>query len=246
MSRYKLTLAYDGTAFFGSQRQAHRRTVQAELEKAARRLGWKGTGILLAGRTDSGVHATGQIAALDLSWMHPPEALRDALNASLPRDLVVSEVESVADGFHPRFDATRRRYRYDVRCDQIRHPLADRMAWRVWPAVCVGALNLVARRFLGQHDFGAFGSASRKGAGTVRTVYGSKWTSADDLLRYEISADGFLYRMVRRLVFVQVALQQGRCSEQALWDALENGQRGRDVPAGTAPAAGLVLVEVTF
>src|SRR5512143_300598 len=135
MARFKLTLAYDGTAFFGSQRQARRRTVQSELEQAARRVGWKGTSLMLAGRTDTGVHAVGQVAALDLDWRHEPAALRDALNARLPADLVVRDAQPVAEEFHPRFDAVSRRYRYAVRCAALRDPLEDRLAWRVWPPV---------------------------------------------------------------------------------------------------------------
>ena len=116
MARYKLTLAYDGAAFFGSQRQARRRTVQAELERAVRRLGWRGSSVVLAGRTDAGVHAMGQVAALDLEWVHGEEALRDAINAALPLEMVVTAAQIAGEDFHPRFDAVSRRYRYDVRC----------------------------------------------------------------------------------------------------------------------------------
>jgi len=246
MARYKLTLAYDGTAFFGSQRQARRRTVQSELERAARQVGWRGSALALAGRTDSGVHAAGQVAAVDLDWNHGPEALRDALNANLSHDVVVIEAQPVDDAFHPRFDAISRHYRYDVLCAAIRHPLEDRTAWRVWPAVRLGDLNRAARLALGTHEFGAFGSAARKGGGSSRTVTTSHWTGENGLYRYDIVADGFLYRMVRRLVSVQVAVGQGRCSEQALRAALETGRRVPGLPAGTAPAQGLRLLEVNY
>ena len=116
MARYKLILAYDGSAFAGSQRQASGaksrtgkgRTVQGELENALRGLGWQGRSVLLAGRTDAGAHASGQVAAVDLEWAHSPAALRDALNARLPFELVVRDAEAVDAGFHPRFDATSR------------------------------------------------------------------------------------------------------------------------------------------
>lgn len=246
MARYKLTLAYDGTDFYGSQRQSGRRTVQAELEKAARQIGWDARSIILAGRTDTGVHAIGQIAAVDLEWRHTPEALRDGLNANLPQDLAVMQVERVHDGFHPRFDAVSRRYRYDLRCAQLRHPLEDRLAWRVWPAPKLVRLNRAAHLFVGEHDFGAFGSPARKGAGTRRKVTLSKWVSVGDALRYEIAADGFLFRMVRRLVYLQVAVGQGRCTQEALSEALAKG-RGASAPlSGTAPARGLRLVGVEY
>jgi len=246
MARYKLILAYDGTGFFGSQRQARRRTVQSELEKAARKLGWNGAGFMLAGRTDTGVHASGQVAAFDLDWRHSPEALGDALNAGLPADLVVVEAREVAGGFHPRFDAVSRRYRYDIRCGARRDPLEDHLVWRVWPSVNQRDLNRVARLFIGSHDFAAFGSPARKGGATRRTVTESRWTSEGSHLRFQISADGFLYRMVRRLVFVQVAAGQGRCSEMALREALKDGRRLAGLPAGTAPACGLRLAEVKY
>ena len=248
MARYKLILAYDGAAFHGSQRQARRRTVQADLERALRRLGWRGPSVVLAGRTDAGVHAMGQVAAVDLEWAHGEESLRDAINAALPLEMVVTEVHPAAEDFHPRFGALSRRYRYDVRCAPLRHPLDDRFVWRVWPAVERGALDRAARLVLGTHDFGGVGTAARKGGSTVRAVKASAWSAVGSVLSYEIVADGFLYRMVRRLVFLQVAVGQGKCSEQALADALRTGARTKTkgLPAGTAPADGLKLMEVKY
>ena len=118
--------------------------------------------------------------------------------------------------------------------------------WRVWPAVERAALDRAARLVLGTHDFGAFGSAPRKGGRTVRTVEASAWSSIGRVLSYEIVADGFLYRMVRRLVFLQVAVGQGKCSEQVLGEALRTGRRVQGLPAGTAPADGLTLMEVKY
>ena len=114
MVRYQIIIAYDGTDFSGSQKQANSRTVQDELEKALQKLEWKGKSVLLAGRTDTGVHASGQVAAFDLEWKHSLCDLRNALNANLPMDISVRQVESVNSGFHPRFDANWRRYRYRI------------------------------------------------------------------------------------------------------------------------------------
>lgn len=246
MARYKLTLAYDGSAFAGSQRQAHRRTVQSELERAARKLGWSGSAVILAGRTDAGVHADGQVAALDLTWRHDLQALRDALNAHLPQDLAVVGAEVAGESFHPRFDARSRRYRYDVRFGSVRHPLQDRLAWRVWPPVELSDLQRVAGLLAGNRDYGAFGSAARKGGDTRRTVVESAWSLQDSLLSYHVTADGFLYRMVRRLVYVQIAVGQGKCTETVVVQALEKGRRVPALPAGTAPPQGLRLMEVSY
>jgi tRNA pseudouridine38-40 synthase len=246
MERYKLILSYDGTAFSGSQRQAQRRTVQAELEKAVLGLSSKAGSVVMAGRTDAGVHAMGQVAALDLQWSHGPESLRDALNAKLPADMAVAAAEPVEVGFHPRFDAVSRRYRYQLLFRQIRDPLRERLAWRIWPPVSARELQDIARTFLGEHDFGAFGSAPHIGGATVRTVTVSEWTHANDECHFEIAANGFLYRMVRRLVFVQVALARGKCSKEAIARALENPRHRMIAPTGLAPAHGLTLVAVTY
>lgn len=128
----------------------------------------------------------------------------------------------------------------------VRHPLEDRRAWRIWPAVSLASLNRVARLLAGSHDFGAFGSPARSGGGTSRTLSLSEWTSDGGLLRYDIEADGFLFRMVRRLVFVQVAVAQGRCSDRVLRQALHEGRRPPGLAAGMAPAEALRLMEVRY
>ena len=256
MARYKLILAYDGAAFAGSQRQAaaahsrsgRGRTVQGELERALRDLGWHGRSVLLAGRTDAGVHASGQVAAVDLEWPHPAQALREALNARLPFELVVREAEAVEAGFHPRFDARSRHYRYSLFCGPVRDPLRERFAWRVWPAFDPELLQQAARLLVGRHDFGAFGSAPGKRGDTLRSVMLAEWRPSADrrTRRFEVAADAFLYRMVRRLVFVQVAVAQGRCTQDAVREALEGGARKAGLPAGLAPAHGLELVQVDY
>ncbi len=242
MARYQIIVAYDGTCFVGSQRQGRGRTVQGELERALRRIGWKGKSILLAGRTDSGTHASGQAAAFDLDWGHSPEDLLQALNANLPPDLAVRSLRAVSDDFHPRFDASSRRYRYRLFAQPIRDPLRERYAWRVWPPVA--DLTPLADLWPGRHDFAAFGAPPRAGGSTVRTVYSASWRQNDDEWLFEIEADAFLYRMVRRLVYLQAAVGQGRLSAESLRRALETGER---VPlAGLAPACGLTLVEVRY
>ena len=246
MARYKLILTYDGTAFAGSQRQVKHRTVQGELEKALKELDWSGRSVTLAGRTDTGVHASGQVAAFDLEWNHGLEHLRDALNANLPFEIAVKNVEVADAKFHPRFDATSRCYRYRLFCQNIRDPLREKMAWRVWPAFNSDVLIETAEVFLGQHDFSAFGSPSREQNSTTRTVMLSEWRRFDNEWQYEVRADAFLYRMVRRLVFVQVAIAQGKCLKETVVKALDRPQIRNEIPAGLAPAHGLTLVEVIY
>jgi len=245
MTRYQIVLAYDGSKFSGSQRQtAKSRTVQGEFEKSLRKLGWVGNSVILAGRTDTGVHAAGQVASFDIEWRHPLEELVTALNANLPLDIAARSAKVVPADFHPRFDAISRRYQYKIFCKPLRDPLRERYAWRVWPQVNGNNLHKAARFFLGQHDFAAFGSAPKRGNGTVRTVVKSSWESREDEWIFEVQADAFLYRMVRKLVFVQVAVGQERLSTDVIADAL-NGQL-QNIPGGLAPPNGLTLIEVTY
>lgn len=253
MARYKIIIAYDGTHFLGSQRQASSRTVQGEIEKALHELGWNGRTVYLAGRTDTGTHASGQVAAFDLDWCHGLDRLLRALNANLPQDLAVKDVAVVPEDFHPRFDASSRRYRYRLFCARMRDPLRERYAWRVWPAVT--GMESLAGMWIGRHDFAAFGSATRPEGSTERTVLSAKWQNDADEWIFEIQADAFLYRMVRRLVYVQVAVGQGRLQQETLVRALDgssgppcskDGNTSRSIPANLAPANGLTLLEVRY
>ena len=253
MARYQLTLAYDGADFFGSQRQAsptgaRKRTVQGELENALCQLEWTGRSVIMAGRTDTGVHATGQVASFDLDWPHSDEDLVRALNALLPADMAVHRAQLAHAKFHPRFDASARRYRYRLFCQPLRHPLRERFAWRVWPPISGEILSETAQLFLGTHDFSAFGSPTTPNGGTVRTVMKAEWSQAeeDGTWQFDVQADAFLYRMVRRLVFAQVAAAQGKVSAETISRLLAKQESAEKFPAGLAPAHGLTLVEVTY
>ncbi|MDD2922388.1 MAG: tRNA pseudouridine(38-40) synthase TruA [Anaerolineales bacterium] len=244
MARYQAILAYDGSGFQGSQRQANIRTVQGEFEKALGTLNWSAHAVILSGRTDSGVHATGQVVAFDLEWAHSADALLHALNANLPHDLAVRSLSLASEDFHPRFDAVSRKYRYRLFGDAIRDPLREKFLWRVHPPVDGNALSQNAGVFLGTHDFAAFGSPTTPKGTTTRTVTESEWKQMPDgEWRYEVRADAFLYRMVRRLVFAQVSLAQGRLSAADIQRAL--AKQGK-FPTGMAPAQGLTLVEVMY
>ncbi|MFO7584407.1 MAG: tRNA pseudouridine(38-40) synthase TruA [Anaerolineales bacterium] len=247
MARYQIILAYDGTDFYGSQRQAKARTVQGELENALRRIGWTGKSVLLAGRTDTGVHASGQVAALDFDgWRHSPAELLDALNSQLPRDMAAQSVTLAAEAFHPRFDAVARCYVYRIFFQPVRDPLRERFAWRIWPALEVESIREAASLLAGTHDFSAFGTPPRPESTTVRTISRAEWQIHDDELRFTVQAEAFLYRMVRRMTFVQVTVAQGKIPAQTIADVLTGSLSGERLPAGLAPAHGLCLVSVTY
>jgi tRNA pseudouridine38-40 synthase len=205
----------------------------------------------MAGRTDTGVHATGQVAAFDLDWSHSDEELLRALNAALPADMAVHQARMVHAKFHPRFDANSRRYRYRLFCQPLRDPLRERFSWRMWPTVPGDLLAEAAQLFLGTHDFSAFGSPTTPRGGTLRTVTKAEWSqSEEDEWHFDVQADAFLYRMVRRLVFVQVAVAQGKVSAEVVARSLANQataeKESHKIPAGLAPAHGLTLIEVVY
>jgi tRNA pseudouridine38-40 synthase len=257
MERYQVILAYDGSRFKGFQRQAKVRSVQGVVEEALRRLSWGGISILAAGRTDTGAHATGQVIAFDLDWDHDPQDLQQALNNHLPSDVVVQEVKRVNPSFHPRYDASWRRYNYRIYCQLVRQPLLDPYAWRVWPAVDLNVLREAAHPLVGTHDFGAFGTPSHSAGNTVRRVLESDWKQEAPYLIYEIKAHAFLYHMVRRVVFMQVRIAQRKLDITDLLYALDTASgdlhmkameqnSGKRLVHGLAPSQGLILAEVHY
>lgn len=243
-ARYKVVLAYDGTAFSGMQRQKSGRSVQVEVEAALRKMGWQGESILVAGRTDAGVHASGQVVAFDLAWKHSEQDLLNALNAGFPGDLAARLVERAPADFHPRYSAKLRRYEYRLFCQAQPDPLRERYAWRVWPAVKLEAMQQSAAALLGRHDFAAFGSPPKKGGSTVREVYEAGWQRvAEDEFLFSVAATSFLYHMVRRMVGLQVKIGQGLAGPEMVKNMLDDPG---SVVKELAPPQGLCLVAVDY
>jgi tRNA pseudouridine38-40 synthase len=243
MALYQVILAYDGTDFEGFQRQGSARTVQLVVENALRCLNWQGQTILASGRTDTGVHAAGQVIAFELDWEHSIEQLGRALNANLPHDVSVKSVETAAVDFHPRYSARARTYQYHIFCQPERHPLYDRFAWRVWPPVELQKLRSAANLLAGTHDFAAFGTPPKTGGRTERTVFQARWESQAGGLLFEVTANAFLYHMVRRMVYLQVRAGQNRLELERLEKAVLEAQ---PQTPGLAPSCGLVLWKVWY
>jgi tRNA pseudouridine38-40 synthase len=244
MARYKVILAYDGTEYQGFQKQAGVSTVQGVVEDALLKLEWDGAVFLAAGRTDAGVHASGQVIAFDIDWRHSPMELLRALNAYLPTNVAARDIRIANPGFHPRYDAVSRCYRYHIFCDALRSPLKERYAWRVWPRADLVRLHDAASMLTGSHDFSAFGSPPQPGGKTMRTVSRAEWFEEGSLLVFEIVSQAFLYHMVRRLVSFQVEIGQGRREVDQLEGYL--AAPSGEMVQGLAPAHGLVLVEVRY
>lgn len=246
MVRYQITLAYDGSNFSGSQKQANSRTVQGELEKALHEIGWMNKSVLMAGRTDAGVHADGQVVAFDFDeWNLSSEKLLNALNARLPNDVAIKKLQIAKPEFHPRFDAVSRTYRYRLFYNPIRDPLREKFEWHVWTKFDPNLLQESASCFLGKHDFSAFGSKTSPDGTTIRTITNCKWKKKpNNEYQFEVTADAFLYRMVRRMVHVQISVAQGKCSLKDIEQAL--AKKIVKLPSGLAPAHGLTLMKVDY
>lgn len=247
MRTRKLTVAYDGTAYAGWQRQRGPDTIQARLEAALEAIEGRGVTVHGAGRTDAGVHAVGQVASVALAHPIGDAALTRALNAALPADIRVRRVEAAPDGFHARYDALGKTYRYRIDRGPVADPLARRFAWHVPAPLDVDAMRVAAQALVGRHDFAAFQSASGAGSpvSTVRTIRALSIDAAPaPMLAVTVRGDGYLRHMVRAIVGTLVEVGRRRRAADGLAAVIASKRRGRAGP--TAPAHGLCLVQVDY
>jgi tRNA pseudouridine38-40 synthase len=251
MTRYRATLSYDGTQYCGFQRQLNARTIQAQVEEALTQVLGVPTQIVGAGRTDTGVHATGQVIAFDADWAHDPHTLLKVVNLALPNDIALRDIAQHA-GFQPRYHALSRRYQYDVLVSATRQPLLARYTWQMPHELDLTAMNNAAQLLIGKHDFATFGQPP-KGDNTVREVFVAGWShslsqeaSMDSFQRYSfhIEATAFLHHMVRRIVGMLVQVGQGRQSVEQFQQAFQ--QANLKFAGKPAPPQGLVLVAVKY
>ena len=241
--RYRATVEYDGTDFVGYQVQAKGRTVQGEIEKSLKRVTQADIRIDGAGRTDAGVHATGQVIAFNACWRHPLGDLQRALNAVLPEDIVIRELKVARPTFHPRFEAISRTYCYQIINQPWPAVLLRRYSYHLNRSLDVAAMNQASRLLLGQHDFVSFGKPPQ-GHNTVRTLSEAAWTAKEDRITFQVTANAFLYRMVRTMVGTLLQVGLGQLQVADVKDILEAKDLTRSAPP--APARGLCLVSVNY
>ncbi len=260
-------VAFDGTDYCGYQYQNGVPTIQGELEQALRAFSSFDGRVIGSGRTDTGVHAVGQVIAAEVPWSHGPAVLQQAWNAHLPDAIQVRNVVEAPGGFHPRFSATARTYRYTVDCYSTqeasvtlplplpRHsPLTERFALFEPRFLDLMAMDSAASLLLGEHDFATFGQPPQ-GENTVRQVYEAGWQAVESNLRpladlpgrrfvFTICASAFLRRMVRNLVGTLLEVGRGRRRSEDVQAALMARDRRRSAPP--APPAGLTLERVDY
>ncbi len=241
---YRLVVEYDGTAFHGFQFQPLLRTVAGALETALARLFGGAVKVTAAGRTDAGVHATGQVVSFRAERAFPLERLALALNGNLPPDLVVRDARAVADGFSARFDARERVYDYLILDRGFPSALWRARAWHVVRPIDDARFAQAALPLHGEHDFATFCGVPPERGGTVRTVHAIELERAGDLLRVTVRGNAFLHRMVRVMVGTLVAAASGEREVDFAARAL--AARDRTAAGPTAPAHGLYLAGVRY
>jgi tRNA pseudouridine38-40 synthase len=243
--RIRLTLHYDGSGFAGWQLQPGERTVQGDLEAALVRLTGRAARVIAAGRTDRGVHATGQVVGVDVPLKWQAAELRRALNAVLPSDVWVASARQAPPDFHARYDAVARGYFYKLgTADVARSPFARRWCWPLGQSVSLAALNDAAARFLGGHSFRAFAKSGQPERGEMCTVYRAEWQRARAGLGFHVVANRFLHHMVRYMVGTMVDVARERRPAGDI-DALLGNVNGLET-SPPAPPEGLYLTRVYY
>ena len=237
-------MEYDGTNFCGLQYQPAVRTVAGELERVLSGLMRHPVKITAAGRTDAGVHATGQVVSFKTGAAFPFDRLAIALSSTLPGDVSVRDVCIVDDAFSARFSAAERAYVYAVYNAREPSPLLARYAYHAWRPIDLGVFNEGARHLIGEHDFRSFCGMLPESGPTIRTVKMLDARRSGDLIRVEIRADGFLHRMVRTIVGTLVECATGRRDPAKIPAILE--ARDRAAAGLTAPPQGLYLAGVRY
>jgi len=242
--RYRATVEYDGTDFAGFQVQPGKRTVQGVLEDALRRLSNGDAGrVDGAGRTDAGVHASGQVIAFTYGGRLAATDLEQALDAVLPPDVAIRDVRPAATGFHPRYAARYREYRYTV-WNGPRSPLRERTALGVRVPLDTAAMERAGSAFIGRHDFTAVGAVGAADRSPVRTVHSVRVRRDGPLVTIDVRADAFLRGMVRRIVAVLLEVGRGKMNETDVRAAL--AARTPALDGATAAAKGLCLRRVAL
>ncbi len=245
MKRFAAVISYDGSSFFGFQFQKGVRTVQGVVEEALERIFKVKVKIVGAGRTDTGVHAIGQVIAFDCPFDIPAHNMKNALNANLPEDVYVRQVLEVPQDFNPRFHATRRIYHYLILNCKTPNIFSRKYCWWFPYELDVELMRKAAKYLEGEHDFKAFAKVENESESTVRTIYRIRiLRMRDQLILIRVEGRSFLRRMVRNIVGALVKVGVGVWEPTKIREILES--KDRSMGPATAPAHGLYLYSVEF
>ena len=245
MTRWKLTLEYDGGPFVGWQRQENGPSVQAALERAVEAFSGEAITVHAAGRTDAGVHATGQVAHIDLAKETTADTVRDALNFHLkPDPVAVLSAEAAGDDFHARFSATMRHYRYRILNRRAPAALERGRVWHVGVPLDPAAMHAAAQRLIGKHDFTSFRAVACQADSPVKTLDALTVEAAGEEVQIYARARSFLHHQVRNIAGTLKLVGEGKWTGDDVAAALAARDRSRAGP--TAPAEGLCLVRVDY
>jgi tRNA pseudouridine38-40 synthase len=247
MRKLRFQVAYDGTDFHGWQVQPGLPTIQGVLEEVIGKIEGEPVHVMASGRTDAGVHAIAQVAAVSIDNPIPPDNFRRAVNRLLPRSIRISHVAEVRPDFHPRFDARRKTYQYRIFREEVCSPFDWRFVYYHPYPLDESAMIEAAPLFEGQHDFTAFAAADDTDAlraSSVRTIFRSTLARADRALIYSVTGSGFLKHMVRNIVGVLLEVGKGNADRDGVLSRLTPGCGIK--PGPTVPASGLVLMSVDY
>ena len=245
MRTIKLTVCYDGSNYSGFQRQAKETTIQQVLEEKLARICGEPVTVTGSGRTDAGVHARCQVVSFATNGTIPAENVARALNSILPDDIRALRAEEVQAGFNARKDACWKEYEYRIRYTPEPDPFTRNYAWQMHELPDLDKMNAAAAMIIGQHDFSGFQSTGSTQVSPVKMIYRSCWeTEADNTLVYHIAGNGFVYHMVRNLVWSMVQTGLGKKPPEAL--AQELTLKRGEFENSPAPAQGLYLAKVEY
>jgi tRNA pseudouridine38-40 synthase len=244
VNKIVLVVEYDGRNYYGFQWQTKLPTIQSELEGAIRRVTGESSRVIAASRTDTGVHARGQVVSFRTKSSLTPQVFIRALNYYLPRDIAVKGACKVNMDFNVRRDAINREYDYHILNSSTRSPLLEGFAYFVPKKLNIGIMNKACKFLEGEHDFASFATALGKLRSTVRTVYKAKVTKKDDLVTYNMMANSFLPHQVRNTIGLLIRVGLGKVGLDEFHRIMEAKLLGLAGP--TAPACGLFLTKVNY
>jgi tRNA pseudouridine38-40 synthase len=245
VTRWKLTIEYNGAGFCGWQRQAHNISVQQALEDAIKKFSGEDVTLHVAGRTDSGVHALGQVAHFDLDKETTSDVVRDALNFHVrPHKVVVLQVEAVTKAFHARFEALHRSYRYQILNRRAPSALLDGLSWHVHKRLDVDRMQEAASLLIGKHDFSTFRAQHCQSNSPVRTLNTLTVKRDGEMVLIETQARSFLYHQVRNMAGTLVMVGNGQWTVDNFKTAFEARDRTKGGP--TAPPHALFFLNVGY